>query len=219
MLYKTKAQHDAVYNSAEYAEPWVGYELQNFNVSYNKKAVKRHVILTSASAEKPYDGEDLANDEIYISGDGFADGEGASYNVTGSQRLVGSSANQFTYTLIPGTNQDDYDIDIVFGTLTVTDEDVADDNVVSLNIESQTNTNATLTLYIRNIYNEQKNISVIVSDNSVITGVVPDSLSAGQVIDIEVTANLHAGNNLIQANITLGELEKEASETISVMSV
>lgn len=50
-------------------------------MSYNKK--KRKVILTSASDEKSFDGTELTNDEIIISGDGFVADEGATYDVTG----------------------------------------------------------------------------------------------------------------------------------------
>ena len=52
---------------------------------------------------------------------GFADGEGAAYDVTGSQTEVGSSENEFTYKLNENTLADNYNIETVFGTLTVTE--------------------------------------------------------------------------------------------------
>ena len=82
---------------------------------------KRNVTLTSATDEKEYDGTALTNDNVTVSGEGFADGEGAAYTVTGSQTLVGSSANTFTYELNEGTKADNYTITKVEGTLTVTD--------------------------------------------------------------------------------------------------
>ena len=81
---------------------------------------KREVILTSASAEKEYDGEPLTNDKVTVSGDGFVNGEGASYNVTGSRTLVGTSDNSFTYTLNEGTLAENYNITSELGQLTVT---------------------------------------------------------------------------------------------------
>ena len=81
---------------------------------------KRSVTLTSGSGEKVYDGNALTNGEVTVSGDGFADGEGAEYNVTGTQTNVGSSDNKFTYTLKKGTKADNYDIKTENGTLTVT---------------------------------------------------------------------------------------------------
>ena len=82
---------------------------------------KRPVTLTSASDEKVYDGTALTNDTVTVGGaDGFAHGEGAEYNVTGTQTNVGSSDNTFTYTLNKGTKADNYDIKTENGTLTVT---------------------------------------------------------------------------------------------------
>ncbi|MBO5428869.1 MAG: Cna B-type domain-containing protein, partial [Peptococcaceae bacterium] len=81
---------------------------------------KRSVTLTSATDSKVYDGTALTNNTVTVTGDGFATGEGAAYDVTGSQTVVGSSANTFTYTLNAGTKAANYEIDTVEGTLTVT---------------------------------------------------------------------------------------------------
>ena len=69
---------------------------------------KREVILTSASDSKAYDGTALTNSMVTVSGDGFAEGEGASYNVTGSQTEAGKSDNTFTYKLNKGTKEGNY---------------------------------------------------------------------------------------------------------------
>ena len=65
----------------------------------------------------------MTNDEITVGGDKFVAGEGATYDVTGSQTLVGSSTNFFTYTLNEGTKADNYNITKIEGTLTVTNRD------------------------------------------------------------------------------------------------
>lgn len=80
---------------------------------------KRDVTLTSGTGSKTYDGTALTNDTVTVGGDKFADGEGASYNVTGSQTEAGSSYNTFTYTLNEGTNEDNYNITKTEGKLTV----------------------------------------------------------------------------------------------------
>lgn len=80
----------------------------------------RTVKLTSATDEKVYDGQPLTNGVVTVSGDGFVKGEGAAYNVTGSQTNVGSSDNTFTYMLNPGTKAGNYAIEQKEGTLTVT---------------------------------------------------------------------------------------------------
>ena len=78
---------------------------------------KRPVTLTSADDEKVYDGTALTNDEVSVGGEGFATGEGATYDVTGTQTEVGSSANAFSYILNEGTKADNYEITKVEGTL------------------------------------------------------------------------------------------------------
>ena len=86
---------------------------------------KRPVTLTSASGEKKWDGTALTNDTVTVSAGegnpvgGFVTGEGATYNVTGSQTNVGSSDNTFTYTLNEGTKATNYEITQKTGTLTV----------------------------------------------------------------------------------------------------
>ena len=81
---------------------------------------QREVILTSASDSKAYDGTALTNSMVTVSGDGFAEGEGASYNVTGSQTEAGKSDNTFTYKLNKGTKEDNYVIVPKEGVLEVT---------------------------------------------------------------------------------------------------
>ena len=74
---------------------------------------KRNVTLTSASVSKEYDGTALTSKDVTVTGDGFAAGEGAAYDVTGSQLYVGESDNEFTYKLNKGTKADNYDITVV----------------------------------------------------------------------------------------------------------
>ena len=91
-------------------------------ISYNTLNVtERPVTLTSASGSKEYDGEPLTNDDVIVGGRGWADGEGATYDVTGSQKIVGSSENAFECIPNEGTNLDNYQIKKTYGTLTVTD--------------------------------------------------------------------------------------------------
>ena len=96
---------------------------------------KRDVTLTSGSAEKVYDGTPLTKNKVTVSGDGFVAGEGATYDVTGSQTKAGSSDNEFTYTLKDNTKKDNYNITVAKGTLTVTQ----DKNEVVVTITGHTN--------------------------------------------------------------------------------
>ena len=96
--------------------------LGNYSGSFTKtyKITKRSVTLTSATVSKVYDGSALTNTSISVSGDGFVEGEGASYEVTGSQTEVGNSANSFEYKLNEKTLASNYNITKVVGTLTIT---------------------------------------------------------------------------------------------------
>ena len=96
--------------------------LGNYSGSFTKtyKITKRLVTLTSVTVSKTYDGQALTNASITVSGDGFVEGEGASYEVTGSQTSVGNSANAFEYKLNEKTLASNYDITKVVGTLTIT---------------------------------------------------------------------------------------------------
>ena len=80
---------------------------------------KREITMTSGSGEKTYDGKPLMNDEVTVTGDGFVEGEGAVYMVTGSQLDAGESGNVFTYTLSEGTKAENYEIKTELGTLRV----------------------------------------------------------------------------------------------------
>ena len=96
--------------------------LGNYTGSFTKtyKITKRSVTLTSATVSKVYDGSALTNTSITVSGDGFVEGEGASYEVTGTQTEVGNSANAFEYKLNEKTLASNYNITKVVGTLTIT---------------------------------------------------------------------------------------------------
>ena len=78
----------------------------------------RPVTLTSASDTKEYDGTPLTNNTVKA--EGFVDGEGATYTVTGTQTVVGSSDNTFDYKLNEKTKKENYSIITKFGTLEVT---------------------------------------------------------------------------------------------------
>ena len=111
---------DDIKNAGEITATVVGkgdYE-GSFEIKYN--ITKRDVTFTSATDSKQYDGNALTNGNVEITGDGFIEGEGAEYKVTGTQTQVGNSANEFEYTLNENTLASNYDITKVVGTLTVT---------------------------------------------------------------------------------------------------
>ncbi|MCR4826563.1 MAG: fibrobacter succinogenes major paralogous domain-containing protein, partial [Bacteroidales bacterium] len=108
--------------SASFVNNNPNFNTVTFNVLDGYQAVSpRNVILTSEDATREYNGEWLTNHNVIVGGDGFATGEGATYDVTGQQLLPGSSDNTFTYTLNGGTLAENYNITTVYGTLTVND--------------------------------------------------------------------------------------------------
>lgn len=103
------------------------YTAGQYAPSSEKIAInKRPVTLTSAGANKVYDGKPLTNDTVTptpLGVDvGFLDGEGVTCNVTGSQTNVGESDNEFTYTFNEGTSKSDYLVTYEFGKLIVTQD-------------------------------------------------------------------------------------------------
>ena len=96
----------------------------------------RSVRLTSGSAAKTYDGKALTETSVAVSGDGFVEGEGASYQVSGSRTIVGTSENSFSYILNPGTKAENYEIETVFGTLQVIDREAGEKFEITLEANS-----------------------------------------------------------------------------------
>ena len=98
------------------------YAMRSEKIAINK----RPVTLTSASANKVYDGKPLTNDTVTSTplgvDVGFLDGEGVTCNVTGSQTNVGESDNEFTYTFNEVTSESDYLVTSNPGKLIVTQD-------------------------------------------------------------------------------------------------
>ncbi|MFR0954033.1 MAG: hypothetical protein ACLSGK_15155 [Lachnospiraceae bacterium] len=100
---------------------------------------KAAVTLKSATLSKKYDGNALVNGDTALEVEsGFAEGEGATYNFTGSQTIVGSSANAFSYELNSNTNIDNYAISKQEGTLTVTNREAKYEITVKANSATAT---------------------------------------------------------------------------------
>ena len=93
-----------------------------YDISYEDGTLtinKRSVTLTSETASKVYDGTPLTKPNVTVDGDGFVEGEGATYDVTGTITNVGETENKFTYTLNEGTKAGNYDITTKLGKLTI----------------------------------------------------------------------------------------------------
>lgn len=122
----------------------VSSEFSVVPVAGKMNITKRSVKITSVTDEKAYDGTPLTNEKVNISGDGFAQGEGADYEFSGARTLVGDAENAFTYTLKEGTKAENYVIETEFGTLTVTtrtdDEDEATTGKYNITVKANSAT-------------------------------------------------------------------------------
>ncbi len=110
------------------------------NLTYDYSITKREVTLTSGDASSEYTGRPVTCSDVTVSGDGFADGEGATYDVTGSRLAPGTSENTFTYRLNPNTASGNYEITTHYGSLVVTWWDPADNPEHVVEVEAASDT-------------------------------------------------------------------------------
>ena len=135
-----------------------------FAVTVNPGTLKitpRSVQLTSGSDTKKYDKSPLTNGTVTVTSGSFANGDGATYNVTGSQTRIGSSNNRFTYTLTGGADPQDYCIEYVYGILTVTPPD--DYEIVDKSHEARVyhlGDEITFTITVENIFDTEATVTL-----------------------------------------------------------
>lgn len=171
----------------------------------------REITLTSGSAQKVYDKEPLTNNEVTVTGDGFVDGEGAAYDVTGSQTEVGSSENEFTYELTEGTKAANYIIIPVFGTLTVSDKDVQ--GVITKTHTGEKfrlNDQVTFTITVKNIYAEPQTITI-----SEINGVTFDGPNVFENVEPGAEVSVNALYTITQEDVDNGSFTNTATALFS----
>ena len=187
----------------------------------------RSITMTSATDSKVYDGKALTNSTVTVTGDGFADGEGATYNVTGSQTLVGNSENTFTYKLNDGTKAENYVINVVPGTLTVTD-DTPDEPVKPDLVVTKSHTGSdfklgdtvTFNITATNIYEEPQTITLSEIDGVKLAESVFENVKGGETIKTTATYTITEADILAQkfentVTAKLGNIEKKATDTVT----
>jgi hypothetical protein len=151
----------------------------------------RTVTLTSGSGEKKYDGTALTNSNVEISGeDGFVGEEGADYIVTGTQTRIGSSENTFSYVLKSNTKESNYEITLVAGVLTITEDSVDPNAVVTKTHKDAVyglGDTITFTITVTNIYDEAKTITITEQEGVTLAKSVFKNVGAGEVISTTAT--------------------------------
>ena len=188
---------------------------------------KRSVTLTSADGEKTYDGTALtknAQTDVTVGGDGFVTGEGATYDITGTQTLVGNSKNTFTYTLNEGTKAGNYDITQIEGTLTVTDDKVKPEHVVKKTVDSKEyalGATVTFNIEVTNIYDHPVTILLSEIDGVTLAQSKFEGVEAGKTVNTTATytiteADILAGSFTNTVTATVQDLDKTAEATAAV---
>ena len=159
---------------------------------------QRKVLMTSADDEKVYDGTPLTNSTVTVTGDGFAEGEGAAYTVTGSQLDEGSSNNSFTYELNEGTLAANYIIETKEGELTV--KPILTEITITANSGEKMYDGSAL---INGGYTFTSGILV---DGDVLTAVVEGSqLNAGSSANVVKSYRVMRGETDVTANYRFAE--------------
>ena len=190
----------------------------------------RTVILTSADDSKPYDGTPLKNETITVGGEGFVAGEGVSYNVTGSQTLVGSSENTFSYTLNEDTKEANYTITTTNGTLKVTDNIVDPETVVTKTHADKADGGrydlgevVTFTINVTNPYDTAKTITLTEQGGVALTQNVFENVAPGAQVSTTATYTIKESdvrkgeyNNKVTAAFSDGGKKFTGEDTVEV---
>ena len=198
------------------------------SVNGELKITKRPVTLTSATASKAYDGTPLTKPEVTVGGEGFVAGEGASYSITGAQTLVGSSKNTFTYTLEENTREANYQIETVFGTLTVSDKDVDPKTIVTKNHAEKADNGrydlgetVTFTITVTNPYDTVKTITLTEQGGVTLEQTVFENVEPGAMISTTATytiteKDVRAGSYHNKVTATFDDKSFTGEDTVTV---
>ena len=156
----------------------------------------RKVIIKSASDSQEYNGRELQNDSIEVSGDGFIEGEVPFFTVSGKQRLVGNSYNRFDYKFPEKVVSSDYLISVEYGRLEVHNRS----EKYSVNIRMNNG---------EYVYDAKEHVVSGIEDDAVLI----DGVSYSVVVIDEPVKGINAGN---YAHGTVNEVHIYDSENCDV---
>ena len=181
------------------------------SANYNLKTVDgtlevtpRKITLTSASAWKYYDGIPLTAKTVEVTSGSFVTGEGAIYNVTGSQTNADPEPgkNIFTYKMDEHTVAANYDVTVKYGTLRV----LKDEKTIALKANSDEKVYNGFPL----TNNGWQLIGTLAAGDKVSDVVVTGSQTVKGISDNEITSYkiTNAKGEDVTGNYNLGENEK-----------
>lgn len=111
----------------------LGTSLSNYDITKLNGALMvtpRPITFTSSSDSKVYDGAPLYSEHVTLSSGSLVGVDEFYFSDFASQTEAGSVANTFTYTPAPGVSLSNYDINVEYGTLTVTQTTIDDYDIV-----------------------------------------------------------------------------------------
>ena len=159
-----------------------------------------------------------------------------SVTVTGSQTLVGKSDNVPSDAVILDAAGTDvtaaYDIKYVNGTLEVyddNDDEKIPDNLVVTKEDNSGNTyhvgdTIEWTIWIKNVYDEEKTLTVTEAEGMTIVGTVPETLAAGEEITITVqhvvtVEDVTAESVSNEVTVQIGDIEKKGDDEVETEQI
>lgn len=189
--------------------PYAGKEA---TITY--KINPKPITVTANSAEKLYDGNALTDGGYTVTDAdgkpaGFEERDGADISVTGSQTLVGSSSNVPAVTFSEG-KASNYDVTLIDGTLTVTDQDGdgnhPDDELVVSKTDGAANDGkkyevgeqVEFTIEVKNIYDRAMHITLEELAGVSLDKAYFENVAAGATITATATYTI------TQADVTAG---------------
>ena len=198
------------------------------------KAGKNTLTITAASDTKVYNGKDLTSSSYTVTGNLLEGDTLESVTVTGSQTLVGSSDNVPSVAkIIRAGGQDvtdQYEINYVKGTLTVTDgtdpgaDPVKDDLVVTVKADNTVylpGSEITFQITATNIYGEPKTITLWAMGGVSLTPSEFEDVDPGGKVTTTASyklteADVRNGKFVTIIAAKVGNLTKQASVTVSI---
>ena len=236
----TTVAEGEVTNTITYTEG-ANFKADNYTITKNEgklKITQREVTVSVADKTVPYNGSEQSGNTAttfanVVSGQtatiGYTPSKGTLVNTYDNGayaddfKVVDGDGNDVTANYTLGTQTK--------GKLIITDEDVPDDKVVTKTDGEENDgkkyhigDTVEWTVWVKNIYDEEKTLVVEEAEGMTITSEVPEKLAAGKEIEITVThvvtaADVAAGSIKNEVKVKLGDLEKTGDDTVETEKI
>ena len=236
----TTVAEGEVTNTITYTEG-ANFKADNYTITKNEgklKITQREVTVSVADKTVPYNGsEQQGNTETTFTN--VVDGQTATIGYTASKGTLVNTYDNGAYAddfkVVDGDGKDvtgNYTLGTpTKGKLIITDEDIPDDKVVTKTDGEENDgkkyhigDTVEWTVWVKNIYDEEKTLVVEEAEGMTITSEVPEKLAAGEEIEITVThvvtaADVAAGSIKNEVKVKLGDLEKTGDDTVETEKI